>query len=118
MLDINKRKEMFRVTIEDVIAELEKFPKGTEVYCNGSELFYIHAHKDGNAITFDDSDLSEYYEDEFAIEYTETYSDVYYIKANSYEEACKKLQESIINGDLDGPDQCCDSLYKNVSNKI
>ena len=64
MLDINKRKEMFKATVEDVIAELEKFPKETEVCCLGSELFYIHVHEDGDSITFDDSDLSEYYEDD------------------------------------------------------
>ena len=64
MLDINKRKEMFKATVEDVIAELEKFPKETEICCNGSELFYIHVHKDGDIITLDDSDLSEYYEND------------------------------------------------------
>lgn len=64
MLDISKRKQMLKVTVEDIIAELEKFPKGTEVYCNGSELFFIHVHKDGTAITFDDSDLDEYYDED------------------------------------------------------
>ena len=64
MLDINKRKEMFKATVEDVIAELEKFPKETKVCCLGSELIYIHVHKDGDIITFDDCDLSEFYEND------------------------------------------------------
>lgn len=64
MLDINKRKGMFNATVEDVIAELEKFPKKTKVCCLGSELFYIHVHKDGDIITLDDCDLSEFYEND------------------------------------------------------
>jgi hypothetical protein len=51
----------------------------------------------------------------FAIDYTETYSDTYFVKAKSYEEAIKKLEYAIMNGHVNGPSQCCDSRYHNTS---
>ena len=55
---------------------------------------------------------------EFSIRYTETYSDVYNIEADTYEEACEKLKEMIIEDKLDGPMQCCDSSYEDVTEEI
>ena len=55
---------------------------------------------------------------EFTIEYTETYSDIYHIEADTYEEACEKLKEMIMEDKLDGPMQCCDSSYKDVTEEI
>lgn len=50
--------------------------------------------------------MSKYY-----IRYTETYADEYEIKAESYMEACDKLRKDIMDGKVDGPDQCIDSKY-------
>ena len=54
---------------------------------------------------------------EFTIRYTETYSDVYNIKANNYEEACEKLKQMILEDKLDGPMQCCDCSCEDASNE-
>lgn len=51
---------------------------------------------------------------EYTIEYTETYSDIYKVKASSFDEACEILAGWIGCGKANGPDQCIDSNYKEV----
>lgn len=53
----------------------------------------------------------------FAIKYSETYSKVYYVDADNYYKGVDKLQEAIEEGTVNGPDQCSDSAYMNVSDK-
>ena len=58
-----KRIEL--TTIIELIEELKQLPPKAKVYANGASG-YMHIGKDtdGNdSVTFDDSDLSEYYED-------------------------------------------------------
>lgn len=53
----------------------------------------------------------------FAIEYSETYSKMYYVDADNYYEGVDKLQEAIREGTVEGPDQCTDSDYIDVTNE-
>ena len=50
-----------------------------------------------------------------AINYKETYERTYFVKADTYEEACDKLREAIEEGDVEGPDNCCDTEYTDDS---
>ena len=47
----------------------------------------------------------------FAISYTETYERGYFVKATSFDEACEKRGDAIMNGQVDGPEYCIDSSY-------
>lgn len=51
----------------------------------------------------------------FAIEYRETYTDSYFVEADSYEEACEKIQDAIQNGKLEGPENCWSSEFHDIT---
>ena len=45
----------------------------------------------------------------YRIKYVETYQRCYDVEANSRDEAEQKLLDLIMDGDVDGPDECIDS---------
>ncbi len=51
----------------------------------------------------------------FSIEYRETYARTYKIKARSYEEARKILEDGLFEGTFEGPDCCVGSSYEEVA---
>lgn len=52
----------------------------------------------------------------FAITYNECYSKTYIVDGEDYDQAQEKLTEAIMNGDVDGPDNCYDSGYSDSTN--
>ena len=50
-----------------------------------------------------------------AIKYRETYERTYFVKADTFEEACEKLEDAIQNGNIDGPEECVAVEYINDS---
>ena len=54
---------------------------------------------------------------DFFIKYTETYSDVYMVRANTLKEAIAKLDEDIRCGARQGPELCDGSSYEEVSDE-
>ena len=50
-----------------------------------------------------------------AIKYRETYERTYFIQADTFEEACKNLEDAIQNGNFDGPEECVAAEYINDS---
>lgn len=51
----------------------------------------------------------------FDIEYTETYANTYTVEAETFEEAIEKLLEDIMNGREEGPEDCVNSDFKDVT---
>lgn len=51
----------------------------------------------------------------FTIDYSETYTGQYQVEASSFEEAKELLKEMIMNGDVDGPENCVGSQYEEVT---
>ena len=56
-----------------------------------------------------------YKEKIYAISYTERYRRDYFVKASSFDEACEKLEDAIMNGQVKGPEYCIDSSYLNTT---
>lgn len=54
---------------------------------------------------------------EYYIKYTETYSDIYRVEADSLEKAIEKLDEEIRSGERIGPELCDESSYEEVSHE-
>lgn len=50
-----------------------------------------------------------------AIKYRETYESTYFIQADTFEEACEKLEDAIQNGKINGPEECVAAEYINDS---
>lgn len=48
----------------------------------------------------------------YEVTYTETYSATYTIEASSMDEAERKVEQGIMNGTLEPPNECCDSAYQ------
>lgn len=51
----------------------------------------------------------------FEIRYNETYSRNYTVKGVNYNQAVDKLQNALLNGDVDGPDCCIGSSFEIIS---
>lgn len=51
----------------------------------------------------------------FAIEYSETYSRVYFVEADNFHNGVNKLQAAIMEGDVESPKQCSDSDYVDLT---
>lgn len=52
-----------------------------------------------------------------AIKYRETYERIYFVQADTFDEACEKLEDAIQNGLVNGPYICSDSEYINDSER-
>lgn len=52
---------------------------------------------------------------EYLIKYSESYSDIYRVEANTLSEAIEKLDNDIREGSRKGPDLCDGSSYEEVS---
>ena len=50
----------------------------------------------------------------YYIKYTESYSDIYKVDADSFKEAVEKLDEDTRTGYRNGPELCDDSFYTEV----
>ena len=50
----------------------------------------------------------------FGLDYYETYHRIYTVEADSKEEAREKLEEMLMDGKEDGPDQCAESGFWGV----
>lgn len=48
----------------------------------------------------------------FSVIYWEQYASIYEVNAESYEEACEKVEEAIANGNIEGPMLCVDSGFE------
>lgn len=51
----------------------------------------------------------------YNIVYSETYLDVYEVESSSLEEAIEKLQEDILEGNVEGPDICIGCEFKDIT---
>ena len=54
----------------------------------------------------------------FAILYTESYARTYFVEAADYDHAKDKLQQAMWDGNVDGPDECSDSSYMDVTTRF
>ena len=61
MLDITKRMYLGGSTIGEVIDALSKLPQEAVVCCCGEPPMFLHLKSAGSAVSFDWSDLEEYY---------------------------------------------------------
>lgn len=53
----------------------------------------------------------------YFIKYTESYSDIYKVEADSFKEAVETLDDDIRSGSRTGPELCTDSFYSEVSHE-
>lgn len=54
----------------------------------------------------------------YAIEYTEKYSQVYFVEADDYKKAYILLHNAIANGDVYGPDDCIGTETQDVTDEF
>ena len=54
----------------------------------------------------------------FAVKYTETFARLYYVEADDFDQACNKLADEILYGNVDAPDDCYDTIYEDLSDVI
>ena len=81
MYDIDKRKNISKMTVEEVINELSKLPSTAKVICCGDECVWLHVEKDGSVVSFDTEDLDDCYENSNIVDSSTTrqypdYSDI------------------------------------------
>ena len=53
-----------------------------------------------------------------AIRYSETYTRTYMVKGDSFEQAKDKLMDALMEGALDGPEECTGSEYVDITDSI
>ena len=51
----------------------------------------------------------------FAIEYSETFSNVYFVEAETFDEGVEKIDKAISEDEIDGPEECSDCEYADVT---
>lgn len=51
----------------------------------------------------------------FAVRFQETYSKLYYVEAENFDDACEKLEDAMMNEEVDAPEDMWDSEYIDVT---
>lgn len=63
MLDINKRKNLSGLTLNEVIHELSQLPGDALFFCCGDDSVYLHVEEDNSCVSIDWSELEEHYQE-------------------------------------------------------
>ena len=63
MLDKSKRENVSGLTVKELIHALSKRPQDAKISCSGDCVVYIHETVDGKVVSFDYTDLEDYYKE-------------------------------------------------------